>query len=101
MDPVEPELAAKVLSPIEVDERSEGPPAVATSAVVSPVIAPSLITTAEFMRAVADQLEELPGGCIPALPAERANLRARVRELLWLIDHDSELLSSVLKSALK
>jgi hypothetical protein len=69
--------------------------------VISPAVAPSLMTTAAFMGAVAAQLDALPGGQIPPIAQDRAELRARVRTLIALLQYESERLSKVLAAALQ
>jgi len=73
---------------------------VADRKLISPVVVPSLMTTAELMRSVASELDALPGGCIPALARQRAALRAQVRDLLVQLEDESERLSKILDAAL-
>ena len=67
---------------------------------ISPVVAPSLMTTAELMRSVASEIDALPGGCIPAVARQRAAFRGQVRDLLDQLQDETERLSKILDAAL-
>lgn len=64
-------------------------------------IASSLITTAEFMRILARDLDAVPVEQLPPDARARAALRARIRDLLHHLDADRQALSDILAAALE
>ncbi len=67
---------------------------------ISPIVGPSLVTTAELMRRVAQEIDALPGGQLPPAPQERAALRSHVRDLLHQLDCEKRVLAAILSAAL-
>ena len=64
-------------------------------------VASNLITTAEFMRVLARDLDAMWVDELPEDARARAALRARIRDLLHHLDADRQALSDILTAALE